>query len=290
MLRLIRAFLLFLCGGPLSGLALAATPGEVEWYGSDFAPLSIVSGPYKGRGAIDQWQAFIVEQLAEWSHQSVVANTARIREALTRHGNVCNPAYLKTPEREQYALFSEPLIGILPNGLITLQQRKAEYRPFLNSRGELKLQELMAARPLRLAVANGRSFGAHIDGVLQHPASLGKRVPFNASDLFSSGLLQLSARKQLDAVMGYAMELSWNARRLDLPQEQFWFVPIEGESALIPVHVACSRSPLGEQVIRRVNQLIRAGKLPELAAQAYREWLPADVAAYYDLLRKSGGH
>lgn len=283
------SFLPLVCCLLLQGFARAESPlREVQWFSSDFPPLSIVSGPYKGQGAVDQWQAHVIEQLGDLRHQQIVANTARIKEEMLRRENACNPAYLKTPEREKYAVFSEPLMGLLPNGLITLSSRKNEFQPYLNSRGELRLADLLAAQKMQLAVASGRSFGVAIDPVLQNPAVTGQLVQFNASDLFSSGLLQLTRGKHVDAVIGYAMELSWNIRRLGLSDEQFSFIPVEGETAPIPVYIACARSAAGELIIARVNKLIRTGKLPEVAVRAYREWLPEDVGTYYERMRKPG--
>ncbi|MDP5240651.1 TIGR02285 family protein [Uliginosibacterium sp. 31-16] len=274
---------------PIGMSAAARAAGSIVWFHSDFPPLSIVNGPDKGRGAADQWGVFLQQQLPDFQHELIAANTLRIQEEMKHRDNACNYAFLKTAEREKLFLFSEPLASIQPSGLITLRSREKELAPFLNDRGELRLQALIATQKFRIAAAAGRSFGHVIDEALLAGHEDGKLVPFTTSDLFSSGLLQILNKQGIDALPGYAMELSWAAQRFNLPPDRFWFLPVEGQTDLLPVHVACSRSPIGEQIISQINELIRAGKLPEVASQAYRGWLPADVARHYDRQRKATG-
>lgn len=281
-------FLIVMCM-PIGMSGAARAAGSIVWFHSDFPPLSIVNGPDKGHGAADQWGAFLQRQLSEFQHELIAANTMRLQEEMKHRDNACNYAFLKTAEREKLFLFSEPLASIQPNGLITLRSREKELAPFLNDHGELRLAALIATKKFRVAAAAGRSFGHVIDEALLAGQESGKLVPFTTSDLFSSGLLQILNKQGVDALPGYAMELSWAAQRFNLPPERFWFLPVEGQTDLLPVHAACSRSPLGEQIISQINELIRTGKLHEVASQAYRAWLPADVARHYDRQRKAAG-
>lgn len=265
---------------------VAAAEETIVWFHSDFPPISIVYGPDKGRGAADQWEHYLIDQLGEFKHETMVANTARVFEEMKRRGNACNPAYIKTPEREQHFLFSAPIADLLPNGFITLQSRRPELEPFLNEKGELKLGELVAARRFRIGVANGRSFGVNIDRALREGNAPESVVPFAAHDIFSSGLVQVANQHGLDAVIGYAIELHYVVKRLKRDVSQFLFIPIAEDTTPILSHIACSKSPLGEKVIARINEVIRSGAA-ELAAMAYRSWLPPNTQDYYDKLRKS---
>ncbi|MBS1211121.1 MAG: hypothetical protein H6R19_3519, partial [Proteobacteria bacterium] len=252
--------------------------GEIVWFHSDFPPISILSGPFKGQGAADRWESFLIQNLTDFRHEQLPANTLRLHDEMKRRDNACNPAYLKTPEREKFFIFSNPIVHILPNGLVSLRSNKALIEPFLNGRREVRLAELLSTQKLQIAVARGRSFGHTIDTQLK----AGNAVQYNASDIFSSGFLQLANHQGVDAVVGYAIELTWSTRRFDLDPKQFWFIPVEGATELIPVHIACSRSAAGEQIIARINDLVRAGKVTEIATHAYREWLPEDIGHFYD--------
>lgn len=274
----------------LIGTATVRANDEIFWFRGDMPPLNIVSGADQGKGFADQWGDYLLSKLPEYRHTWIAANTARETEEMRRRDNACSHAFLKTPQREQFLVFSEPLTWLLPNGLIVLRNQQAALEPFLNEQEEVRLDELIAARRLHISVANRRAYGGKIDPPIKAGLETGVVHNFNASDIFTSGLLQVGNRPNgTDAVIGYAVELNWAIHRLDLPANRYRFIPIAGETPLVPVYVACSRTPEGKQIIQRVNQVIAAGELPEFARQAYRAWLPSDVARYYDRILNNAG-
>jgi len=275
------AFLLFILVFP----SFAWATDTILWYHSEFPPISILNGPDKHTGAADQWEAYFRSRMPQYQHELVEANTARTLEEIKHRDNVCNPAMIKTLARERNALFSDRIIDLLPNGLITLQARTGELRPYLNENGELRLTEFLASHKFHLGVASGRSFGTTIDSLLQAENSRSVVVPFAASDIFLSGFTRMANKQSMDAILGYAVELSFAARRIGRDPEQFVFFPIAEDTSLVSVHVSCSRSPLGEKVIAQVNEIVRTGGT-ETALKAYRAWLPSDIRSYYDEQRK----
>lgn len=274
-------YLLFLLILPSSGWAA----DTIFWYHSDFPPLSILYGPDKHTGAADQWNSYIRSRMPQFKHELVEANTARTIEELKRKDNACNSAMIKTPAREKFALFSEPIIELLPNGLITLQTRLGELSPYLNENGEVRLTKLLASHKFRIGVASGRSFGNTIDGLLQADSARSTVVPFAAPDIFLSGFTRMANKQSIDAVIGYAVELSFAARRIGRDPGQFVFLPIAENNSLTVGHIACSKSLLGEKAIAQINDIIRTGGA-ETALKAYRAWLPPEIRNYYDDQRK----
>ncbi|WP_018606746.1 TIGR02285 family protein [Uliginosibacterium gangwonense] len=260
----------------------------IVWYHSDFPPISILSGPDKQTGAADQWEAYIRSRMPQFQHDLAEANTLRTLEEIKHRDNVCNPAMIKTPTREKNALFSDRIIDLLPNGLITLQSRLASIRPYMNENGELRLSELLASHKFRVGVASGRSFGTTIDSLLQAENARSFVVPFAASDIFLSGFTRMANRQSMDAVIGYAVELSFAARRIGRDPSQYVFLPIAEDTSLLAGHISCSRSPLGEKAIAQINEIIRTGGA-EAALKAYRAWLPPEIRSYYDDQRKGVG-
>jgi len=271
----------------LTALSLPAVANDtVTWFHSDFPPISIVSGAEKGQGAADQWEQYLIEHLSEFHHETVIANVLRLQEEMKRRDNACNPALVKTPAREQFLLFSDPVTELLPNGFITLQSRRSDLAPFLNDKGELRLSELIATDRFTIGVAAGRSFGIAIDNALRTAKNPEKIAPFAAQDIFSSGLIQVANRHSLDGMIGYAIEMNYVLRRLKRDPASFWFIPLAEETALTTAYVACSKTPMGEKILARVNESLRAGGA-EMATAAYRNWLPLEMRGYYDSLRKT---
>ena len=284
-MRLFRLLSLLLVALP--GLSAAAgEAGGILWLFSDYPPNYILNGPRKGLGIAERREVLIRKALPEFQHHRMMANIARIQEEMKHRDNACNGSMQKTRERERFAIFSAPVLETLPNGLVTRSDRKADFAPFLNSRGELQLARLLQSGKFRLAVAAERSYGQYIDADLQAGRDYGSLHPFYAADIFTTGLLQLTRQKTVDAVLGYPTELGWALQQLKLAEEDFWFVPVEGGPPLMPTHVICSRSATGKVVIDRVNGLLRRGELQEDAERAYLEWLPAASRARYLQLRR----
>ncbi|MDO6387524.1 MULTISPECIES: TIGR02285 family protein [unclassified Uliginosibacterium] len=271
----------------LSPLLRAAEPAaEVIWYYPDFPPTYIVAGPYKGEGLADKREAFILRALGEFRHSRVMANTARMMQDM-RQREICQSAMLKTPERETFMVFSEPVAELLPAGLIVSTERKAEIAPHLNPRGEVRLPELLKAGRLKVLMAAGRSYGEHVDAALKLGRNKRSVEAFYAPDLFVSGLLTVVRQKKADAVVGYPIELIWAQQQFELAPDTLLFLPIESETQLLQSRVGCSRGPTGEAVVAHVNELLRNGQLAEVAERAYLEWVPEANHAYYRQLRQT---
>ena len=270
-----------------SPASAAESEQEVTWLFSDYPPNYILNGPHKGKGVAERREALVRKALPEFQHHRLMASMVRIQEEMKHRDNACNGSMQKTKERESFALFSDPVLETLPNGLITWTEKKTELAPFLNAQGELRLADLLRSGKFRIAVAAGRSYGAYIDADLKPGQENGSLRPFATADIFTTGLLQLINQKSVDAVLGYPTELGWSLHQFKLSEKDLWFVPIAGSPALMPTHVVCSRGATGRIVIDRVNEILRRGELQEEALRAYLEWLPATNRAHYEKLRKS---
>lgn len=259
----------------------------IVWFHTDFPPISIINGPDAGKGVADQWEHYLAAHLPNFRHEKLVSNVARQHEEMKHRDNVCFRTFIKTPEREKFLLFSDRIADFLPNGFITLKSNQEKLAPFLNQKGELQLADLLETGTFKIAVAAGRSFGPKIDAVL---ASAKEKtnviVPFASSDIFYTGLVQLARRHEIEGVIGYAVELSYSAKRLNLAPESFLFLPVAEDISLVPIHISCTKSPAGEKIIGRINQAIQAGG-GDYATATYRAWLPPESRDYYDRLRKA---
>ena len=265
--------------------ASAVAQDTIVWFHTDFPPMSIIQGSDAGTGASDKWGRYLMEHLPEFRHEKLISNVARQHEEMKHRDNACFRSFIKTPEREKYLVFSEQIVDVLPNGLVTLSSRKAELEPFMNQKGELRLAELLADGRYKIGVASGRSFGPKIDSVVGSLKGGANIVPFASGDIFYTGLVYLSKRGTVDGLLGYAIELEYGLGRLKEDPSLFTFLPIAEDTSLVPVYISCSKSPMGEKIISRINQVIRSGGFA-YATTVYRAWLPSETRDYYDRLRK----
>lgn len=265
----------------------AGAQDSIVWFHTDFAPISIINGPDAGKGVSDQWEHYLAAHLPEFRHEKLISNVARQHEEMKHRDNLCFRTFIKTPEREKFLLFSDRIAELLPNGFIALKSSQEKLAPFLNQKGELRLADLLEAGTFKIGVAAERSFGPKIDAVLaSSKENTDVVVPFAASDIFYTGLVQLARRHEIDGIIGYAVELSYGARRMNKSPENFLFLPIAEDISLVPIHISCTKSPAGEKIIARINQAIQAGGA-DYATAAYRAWLPPESRDYYDRLRKA---
>jgi uncharacterized protein (TIGR02285 family) len=284
--RLLIIGLLLVLHASLAG----AAPAEREvvyWYTSDFPPVYIHAGPKRGLGHGDKRKDILIGQLREFRHEAVEAPTRRLMEDLKTKPNVCSVAIVKTPEREATFEFSAtPVIWTLPNGVITLRDRLPMFTPFLNERGELRLDAFLSSgKGRRLGIISGRSFGTGIDPVLKKHAEHKSVVTVPSSDQFASRLLKLANQNEFDAIIGYVTELNYVAEQLGLDRRKFSFLPVAEEVPIQPGYVACSKSPFGKRVIAAVNRVLADKKTQQKIEAAYREWLDPENLTLYDRLR-----
>ena len=267
-------------------LAADNSGNVVQWYIASFPPINITSGPNRGQGWGDRRLEAITRRLTGYQHEIVEASGIRMTEDMQRKPNICNTGLLKTPEREQYLIFSDPILWIIPNGAITTRVRYATLKPYLNDRGELKLAEYLQQANPRIGTHASRKYGKGIDATIQKYATANTLVAVPSGAYPAARLLKLANQDEYDIVLGYPAELRYLAREAALKESNFVFLSIVEEPGLIQTYVACSKSDLGQKVIAQVNKIIGHPQVQDELLVAYKHWLDDETAARYDRLRQ----
>lgn len=288
MTREIFFLVIALCCG--SAMAEPDAGDTVFWYEGNFPPVTFLSGTHRGEGWGDKGRDLLIRRMPEFRHEVVEATPSRSYDALRNRPNTCNAETLKTPARATLYEYSEPLLRIMPNGIITTRSRLHLFEPFINKHGELDLDHFLALGKYRIGIVQGRSFGPGIDAVLTKHADKHLTVSVLSSDHFKARLLKLVNQREFDAIFGYAMEMVFVSRELELAQGEVVFLSVAQETDLVPIYVACSKTEFGKRVIAAVNRELAApgarAELEEVAA-AYRLWQDKDTSARFDRMRKA---
>jgi uncharacterized protein (TIGR02285 family) len=217
-------------------LALASAPGlaqaqTVHWYESNFPPYSIIEGPDAGKGISDQAVLLLMKRMPEFHSSHETAALPRVIDLIKTGPDACSAPLVKTPQREEVMDFAAPYVQLLPNGIVVLRKHAASFEPYLNERSELRLDDVLASGKFKLGLSPGRSYGPVLDAVLaKHAAST---VVSHSTDLFSSRLLKLSTQDEFDAIIGYAIELTYTVRHEHLNGQDFVIYPIAESSGLL---------------------------------------------------------
>lgn len=278
--------ILFLCA-PLMTFAAQAQTGQqqtVYWYFSGLPPFYIDSGPDQGKGLGEQKIKTFMQAMPQFRHERVLASLDRILEMMKTQTNGCKVFLLKTPERAAVLEFSVPILETLPNGFVTLPSRLEQFKPFLDKHGQLRFDDFLNDGQYRISITAGRSYGTGIDAVLKKHQGQ-KSIITDSSSGLTSRLLKLVHHNEYDAVLAYPHELQSVVRQLQLNPHDFVFIPIAEHTSLLPMHVACSKSTFGKQLITEINHLLADPAKRREIETAYRFWLSEDSAARWDRLR-----
>ncbi|MHB2079843.1 TIGR02285 family protein [Pseudomonas asiatica] len=275
--------LALLCGLlPALLLQPASAKERLFWLVRDLPPFTILEGPEKGQGVIDQLLPLLIRQMPEYDHSILRVNRARgIQMLQDLNSFTCDPTLLWTPERAEYVRFSVPSLGVLSGGLVLRKDSEALVVPYLDGQ-EVDLHALLSKTPLKLGVVAERSYGTQIDAILrQLPDTAFSRHYGNDA---TANLLQMQQLGRLRMVLGYWPEVRYLVEQQGGALADYRFHPVQGVNRYQFLHVGCSNSELGREAIAHIDQLLpalRRDVLPGL----YARWL--DPALQEDYLEES---
>ncbi|WP_319548385.1 hypothetical protein [Desulfogranum marinum] len=251
---------------------------EVIWMHNDYPPNRFLSEPYFGEGDCDSAMLSAQEHLSEDRHILRNYSFGRFLKLLKSKPNYCTSCLLKTPQREEFVLFSKPFNYSENNMLITRASDAKLYSPYLDSDGKIDLEALLQSKKVVLATNHGRSYGAYIDSIL---------VPFRDTEaittISSHSSLQLMFRRLVtmqpyDALLGYSTELIWHSGELKIPLKEFAIYQIKGIDDFDSksyVYFACSKSETGERIIATIDANIN--DIRKTSMNKYRHWLDEEA-------------
>lgn len=240
--------------------------GEVVWCTFDTPPLNIPYGPLENTGYSDRFQQDLFQVMND-EHTVITCNIARTLEMFKKTSNVCNSALLYTRERDAFVHYSKPIIGLIPNRLIVLSERRDILKPYLTQKG-VDLGRLLRESKLVVGLIRGRAYGKNID----QPLKEADASPFiHRVTQMSVGAKQLFG-KRVDLLIAYTQEIAYY-QRINKVETKYESFPILGEH-FVDVHVGCSDSEQGRTVVEQIDRLLDEG-LREAYLRHYLEWVDA---------------
>ncbi|WP_417464574.1 TIGR02285 family protein [Kordiimonas sp.] len=246
----------------------------IRWYYQNFPPIHIITGQDAGQGFADKALSYLHAQLPGYDHMKVLTSASRIHNEVRTRENACHLGLFKTPEREEYAIFSEPLIEVLPNRIIALNSQRAEFTPFLTEAGEVDLPRLLDEGHFLYGVDSGRYYSSNINKLLA-----GKTRADGKVELVDPRLGALISRGRVSYSFAFAFEAAYRFRQLG-EGDSYFTLPIAGEPEFLQNYVGCNKSAFGEGVVESVNKIAADVRLAH--RRFYREWLDEGARADFD--------
>lgn len=245
----------------LSALGVAAAqpapePGpEVQWLLYELPPLYITQGPERGQGVLDRLLTeVLLPHLPGLRHRVVPVPPKRLEASLQALPNGCALGLLRNAERERYLYFSRPFPISSAPALLVRRVRLERWRGLLDTQGRLSLHAWLQRPDTRFGQAEGRAYGAAVDALLAaQPAGRIERVTSQNPAL---NLMQMLRRDRIDGLLVQPFEMEPLAREAGLAPEDLQLLPLLEQGPTREGHVACARTPLGAEVVRRADEVI----------------------------------
>ncbi len=225
-----------LAGGALCLLAAQARADDtIMWLLPDFAPAALPVDGKPSYGVSDQIVLYLSANWVKSEHTFMFANAKRIWTILASDTHACHAGALVTKERRKIAYFT--LTNMAPPLQLVIREDKLRALK-LNADGEVNLATLFANETLRGLLVEKRSFGESIDGAIRERAPT-SGLSVIAPNNYGGNLLKLLAMGQADYTIEYDFVLGYQLSQ-NRALGNLRTVPIEGNSALMPVGVAWS--------------------------------------------------
>jgi uncharacterized protein (TIGR02285 family) len=235
----------------------------ITWQIYDAPPNFILNGPHKGKGFIQQLLVLVTDNLPQYTHEFELGTQNRAIENLKEGQNVCHPALMVNPEREQYIHFTIPNLISPTSRLVTRDE------PGMPEK--VKLDDFLFNTNNLVALVKNRSFGSPIDELLNHRNA--KRNIVRRANEHTDKIFQLIQAKRVDATIAYPAELNYFRLEQKASAVPLKIVGIEGATEFVVASMGCAKTKWGKSVVADLNQvLIKLRKSAEYREKMISWW------------------
>jgi len=253
--------------------AASGAGAEVQWLRYELPPLYITEGPQKDEGVLDRLlRDALLPRLPGFRHRILAVPPKRLEASLQNMPNSCAFGLLKNAEREAYLYFSRPFPIRVSPLLVVRRQDLPRWQAMLDEQGRLPLTEWLARPDNRLGHAPGRAYGATLDALVA--AAPAGRVEKVTSQNPALNLMLMLRHGRIDGMLALPFELAQLTREAGMAGEELQLLPLVEQSSARQGHVACARSALGAEVVRRADAVLAEAPFKDGVITAKRRAVP----------------
>ncbi len=239
--------------------ALADT---MDWFIRDWPPVNILQGPQQGQGAYDVMLNRLMLALPQYQHQMHVSTLTMRQQMMQQEKSHCLFGLLKTPQRQTFLQFSEP-VAVIPN----LQLVARSDHPMW--------QQIQGRHAVDLTWLFGQSWRGMVEEHRTYPSPIAEHLTeFVQVSATETNLVQMLKANRADYVLEYADRMHYLAQQF--PDIALRALPLQGLPAVTEVYVACSISEQAKAQIKAVNQALHQLRGDPQYRAALLDWLTPD--------------
>jgi uncharacterized protein (TIGR02285 family) len=242
---------------------------KIVWMLHQQKPPFIAAGPLAGQGFGDQQVKMFFGELRQFDHVVTRGSFARIFHQIGQEDGVCTHLVYKSPEREKIALFSARPIKVFGLRLFVVAENDSKIAPFVSD-GEVDLDRLMSETDMLSSFGPKRALPEALVTAIGHA----RQTPM--TPMTPEQEIKLLAAGRIDFMVGHPNETAYLQRLVPVSLKQY---PIKDVVRIAPLYTACSKGPLGQQVIDILNRLQAQPKMWGAMIEAMRQWTTAEELA-----------
>lgn len=239
---------------------------KIFWQTYHRPPSVIKYGEHQGKGFVQLVLNQIVLEMPEYEHIMATTSLARAIEDIKLGKQVCHPSLIKTASRQASAYFSKAVL-ISPTNRIVMTQQDAQQ---LGLRGPVDLTSLLREPFVTAGVIKSRSFGTRIDNILLAHADPDHVVEISNNSI--APLFKMLLLDRLSFTIAYPFELRYFNQGLLNNENALASFAIKNAEAYVLGNIACSKTPWGKQVIRKVDEVLKQIKSKQSYLNAMTTW------------------
>ena len=242
------------------GTATATTQENrrtIHWMLTGVPPKFIPDGPLRGTGYGEQQMAYLAKRLPQFEHRLELVTPARLWHEMQTGEGVCSIDIADLPEREKWAVFTRHQTSIPGYRMLVLRDRLAEFAPFRLSDGTIDLERLAASDRLTGIYVASRHYTPQINGFI---GSALRKIPLESTSA-STKIFEMIASRRGDFSFASVTEMNYFAALAAATpaHAKLWpplaMLAIKGGGGQVHGHIACSRDPLGLQMVETADRL-----------------------------------
>ncbi|WP_157836319.1 TIGR02285 family protein [Rheinheimera texasensis] len=246
----------------LLAIAHSALADTMDWFIRDWPPVNILQGPQQGQGAYDVMLNRLIAALPQYDHQLHISTLTMRQQMMQQQKSHCLFGLLKTPQRQTFLQFSEP-VAVIPNLQLVARADHPLWR------------QLEGKNAVDLSWLFGQAWRGMVEQHRTYPAPISEHLnEFIQVSATETNLAQMLKANRADYVLEYADRMHYLAQ--DFPDIQLKALPLLGLPAVTEVYVACSINEHAKEQIKAVNQALQQLRQDPQYRSALLDWLSPD--------------
>jgi uncharacterized protein (TIGR02285 family) len=231
----------------------------IRWVSSNIPPKHIHDGPLRGMGYGEQQMTLLAASLPQFQHRREQVTPARMWHEMKTGRGVCAIDIADLPEREAWAVFTRHTITLPSYQMLLLRERLPEFSDFRAADGSIDLDRLAASDRLTGIYVGARHYMPEISAFIGNGGRRTRMEPVRDSDR----IFEMVSSRHADFSFAMPIEMNYAnalAAAQTIPSKKppaaLIMLPIKGATQPVLGHIACSRDPLGQQVVAAIDRLL----------------------------------